>query len=152
ASTPRHPSCQCFHPSLQKIFGIVSGAPRLCKRVDFSRAIAQGAWVAVSEENVLHVPHAATGSLTRRDTRWLALALAVTASALLAIRLDLPAFFDNEGRYTEVAREMMLRHDWISPHLDFTLFLNKPPLTFWLTAAVFSFAGPTEWARVVPLE
>jgi 4-amino-4-deoxy-L-arabinose transferase-like glycosyltransferase len=107
--------------------------------------------VAVSEENVLHVPHAATGSLTRRDTRWLALALAVTASALLAIRLDLPAFFDNEGRYAEVAREMMLRHDWISPHLDFTLFLNKPPLTFWLTAAVFSFAGPTEWARVVSL-
>ena len=107
--------------------------------------------MAVSEENVLHAPRAATGSLVWRDTRWLALALAVTASALLAIRLDLPAFFDNEGRYAEVAREMVLRRDWISPHLDFTLFLNKPPLTFWLTAVVFSLAGPTEWARLVPI-
>ena len=106
--------------------------------------------MAVSEENVLHVPHAATGSLARRDI-WLAVALAVSAAALLAIRLDLPAFFDNEGRYAEVAREMVMRRDWISPHLDFTLFLNKPPLTFWLTAIVFSIAGPTEWARLVPL-
>ena len=84
-------------------------------------------------------------------TRFGAVALALGASALLAIRLDVPAFFDNEARYGEVAREMLVRGDWISPHLDFTLFLNKPPLTFWLTAAVFSFAGPTEWARVVPL-
>src|SRR5690349_16295927 len=79
------------------------------------------------------------------------LALPVVAAALLAIRLDVPAFFDNEGRYAEVAREMVLRGDWISPHLDFTLFLNKPPLTFWLAALVFRLAGPTEWARLVAL-
>src|SRR5262249_43607141 len=69
--------------------------------------------------------------------------------ALLAIKLDLPAFFDNEARYAEVAREMLVRGDWISPHLDFALFLNKPPLTFWLVALVFRIAGPTEWARLV---
>src|SRR5437762_11815256 len=44
---------------------------------------------------------------------------------------------------------MVLSGDWISPHLDFTLFLNKPPLVFWLAALVFRLAGPTEWARLV---
>src|SRR5262249_26911704 len=64
---------------------------------------------------------------------------------------DAPAFFDNEARYAEVAREMLLDHDWVTPHLDFTVFLNKPPLVFWLTAVVFRIAGPTEWARIVPV-
>ncbi|HLY36698.1 MAG TPA: glycosyltransferase family 39 protein [Candidatus Binatia bacterium] len=78
-----------------------------------------------------------------------AVALTLAATALFAVELGLPAFFDNEARYAEVAREMLVRGDWISPHLDFTLFLNKPPLTFWLAALVFRIAGPTEWARLV---
>ena len=80
--------------------------------------------------------------------RLAAIALALCAAALFAIRLDAPAFFDNEGRYAEVAREMIVRGDWISPHLDFTLFLNKPPLAFWLAAGVFALGGPGEWARL----
>ena len=103
--------------------------------------------MAVSRDGMLAPPRAATREVTfaRRG----AVALAVCASTFLAIRLDAPAFFDNEGRYAEVAREMLLRGDWISPHLDFTLFLNKPPLTFWLAAVVFKLGGPDEWARLV---
>ena len=86
-----------------------------------------------------------------RSSPWPALALALAAAAVFAIRLDVPGFFDNEGRYAEVAREMVLSGDWVSPHLDFTLFLNKPPLTFWLTAAVFRLGGTTEWARLVSI-
>src|SRR5215467_5911321 len=102
--------------------------------------------VAVREERF-----ARTGIGVAVGTRamWIAAAIALAAGALLAIRLDVPAFYDNEARYAEVAREMVLRGDWISPHLDFTLFLNKPPLTFWLTGLVFTVGGPTEWARLV---
>jgi 4-amino-4-deoxy-L-arabinose transferase-like glycosyltransferase len=78
-----------------------------------------------------------------------ALALGSAAAALLTVRLDVPALFDNEGRYAEVAREMLLRGNFITPTLDFTLFLNKPPLTFWLAALVHHLAGPSEWARLV---
>jgi 4-amino-4-deoxy-L-arabinose transferase-like glycosyltransferase len=78
-----------------------------------------------------------------------ALALGGVAAALLAFRLDVPALFDNEGRYAEVAREMLLRRDFLTPTLDFTLFLNKPPLTFWLAALVHHLTGPSEWARLV---
>ncbi len=82
--------------------------------------------------------------------RWVpVLALACAAGALFALRLDLPGFYDNEGRYAEVAREMLVRRDWLSPHLDFILFLNKPPLLHWLTALAFSLGGPSEWARLV---
>ncbi|TMB04503.1 MAG: phospholipid carrier-dependent glycosyltransferase [Deltaproteobacteria bacterium] len=80
--------------------------------------------------------------------RW-ALALAVAASALVALRVDLPPYFDNEGRYAEVAREMVVLGDYATPHLDFALFLNKPPLLYWLTALVFHVIGPSEWARLV---
>ena len=87
----------------------------------------------------------------RRRVPWAGLALAVGVGALLAVHLDAPGFFDNEGRYAEVAREMLLSGDWVTPRLDFTLFLNKPPLVYWLTALVFRVAGPTEWARLVSL-
>ena len=80
-----------------------------------------------------------------------ALALVLVASALFAIRLDLPAFYDNEGRYAEVAREMVASGDFVTPQLDGTLFLNKPPLVYWLSALVFRIAGPTEWARLVSI-
>jgi 4-amino-4-deoxy-L-arabinose transferase-like glycosyltransferase len=58
-------------------------------------------------------------------------------------------FADNEGRYAEVAREMLLGGDWITPHLNGELFLNKPPLLYWLTALFFKAFGFTETARAV---
>src|SRR3989442_2776923 len=122
---------------------MLTGGWRPRKDVDFGLAITQGAWGAVGEEGVVALRRPL--ALGRRG----ALALALGAGALLAVRLDVPAFFDNEARYAEVAREMALGGDWISPHLDFTLFLNKPPLVFWLAALVFRVAGPTEWARLV---
>src|SRR5437016_5641988 len=122
---------------------MLTGEWRPRKRVDFCSAITQGAWVAVCEEGLVALPRPL--ALGRRG----ALALALGAGALLAVRLDVPAFFDNEARYAEAAREMALGGDWLSPHLDFTLFLNKPPLVFWLAALVFRIAGPTEWARLV---
>src|SRR5256884_595599 len=124
---------------------MLTGGWRPRKRVDFCPAITQGAWVAVCEEGVVALPRPL--ALGRRA----ALALALGAGALLAVRLDVPAFFDNEARYAEVAREMALGGDWISPHLDFTLFLNKPPLVFWL-AALWAALGVGVLARgLVPL-
>jgi 4-amino-4-deoxy-L-arabinose transferase-like glycosyltransferase len=76
--------------------------------------------------------------------------LVLIATPILFLGLDGPAFMEDEGRYAEVAREMLLTRDWITPHLDFTVFLNKPPLAYWLTALTFTLVGTTEHARLWP--
>ncbi len=117
-------------------------APRTFKstpffRVDFSLSITQERGVARGEDG------------PPEGRRWAtAVALALGAGALFCIHLDRPAFFDNEGRYAEVAREMLLRGDFVTPEMDFTLFLNKPPLLYWLTAIAFTIVGMNEWARI----
>jgi len=42
----------------------------------------------------------------------------------------------DEPRYAEVAREMMMTHDYITPHLNGQRYQEKPPLLFWCIAAV----------------
>lgn len=79
---------------------------------------------------------------------WL-VALVLAALPLYFAGLRGSGFMDNEGRYAEVAREMVLGRDWITPHLNGEVFLNKPPLTFWLAAIVFKLSGPGEAARLV---
>jgi 4-amino-4-deoxy-L-arabinose transferase-like glycosyltransferase len=76
--------------------------------------------------------------------------LVLVAVPVLFLGLGSPALMDPEGRYAEVAREMLLTGDWITPHLNFTVFLNKPPLSYWLTALTFLFVGFTEYVRLWP--
>src|SRR6185503_3307199 len=105
-------------------------------RVDFSRSISERRPVAAA--SVVH-------------GRWGAVGLACLAGALLSIRLDEPGWFDNEGRFAEAAREMIVRHDWITPHVNLVPYLTKPPLTSWLAGLVFLVTGPSEWGRLVPI-
>ncbi len=81
----------------------------------------------------------------------LAVFCAVLLLAMPMVFAGIPfyGFGDNEGRYAEVAREMLLDGDWITPHLNGEPFLNKPPLLFWLTALFFKAFGPIETARAI---
>jgi 4-amino-4-deoxy-L-arabinose transferase-like glycosyltransferase len=56
----------------------------------------------------------------------------------------------DEGRYAEIAREMLLLKDWLIPHLNLVPYLEKPPLVYWLTSLSFSAFGLTEWAARLP--
>ncbi len=86
----------------------------------------------------------------RAPARWgPALLMALAFGVLVSIHLGRPGFFDNEGRYAEVAREMLLSRDLVTPTLNFALFLNKPPLLYWLVTAFFALGTVDEWARVV---
>ena len=54
----------------------------------------------------------------------------------------------DEGIYAEVSREM-LRHGWLVPHWNNQVWLEKPPLMLWITAAFFKVFGVNElWARM----
>ncbi len=56
----------------------------------------------------------------------------------------------NEAQYAEVAREMTESGDWLSPQLNYVLFLNKPPFSYWAIATVYEFWGIHEAAARLP--
>ncbi len=88
-------------------------------------------------------------STWRRGAVLLLLALAVWGffSALgAAPLLDDP----NEAEYAEVAREMVESGDWITPRLNYVLFLNKPPLAYWLIGLSDLAFGINEYAARLP--
>jgi hypothetical protein len=52
----------------------------------------------------------------------------------------------NEGLYAEIAREMLVTKNYILPHLNFTLYIEKPPLLYWLIALSFDALGTDVFA------
>ena len=57
----------------------------------------------------------------------------------------------DEGRYAEIAREMAVTGDWITPRLNGIKYFEKPPLQYWATAAAYRTFGEHEWtARLWP--
>src|SRR5580700_1074925 len=56
----------------------------------------------------------------------------------------------DEPRYAQVAREMLARHDWITPTLGGTPWLEKPPLYYWQAMLAYSIFGVSDWAARLP--
>ncbi|MCW5584048.1 MAG: glycosyltransferase family 39 protein [Gammaproteobacteria bacterium] len=62
-----------------------------------------------------------------------------------------PLFIPDEGRYSEVAREMVAMGDYITPRVNGVAFLDKPVLYYWLQAIAIHLFGIKEWAlRLFP--
>lgn len=56
---------------------------------------------------------------------------------------------DAESKYAEIPREILESGDWLTLHLDYTRYLSKPPLSFWITAAGYFLGDVNEfWARL----
>jgi 4-amino-4-deoxy-L-arabinose transferase-like glycosyltransferase len=51
----------------------------------------------------------------------------------------------DEGRYGEIAREMAVTGDWLTPRLNGLKYFEKPPLQYWVTAAAFKWLETDEW-------
>jgi 4-amino-4-deoxy-L-arabinose transferase-like glycosyltransferase len=56
----------------------------------------------------------------------------------------------DEPRYAQVAREMLERHDWITPVLGGRPWLEKPPLYYWQAMIAYRVFGVTDWAARLP--
>ena len=61
---------------------------------------------------------------------------------VLGIRTLVPP---DEGRYAEMAREMLASGDWITTRLNGIKYFEKPPLQTWMNALSFSAFGLGEW-------
>jgi 4-amino-4-deoxy-L-arabinose transferase-like glycosyltransferase len=57
----------------------------------------------------------------------------------------LPFIGPDEPRYAEVAREMYVTGDWITPRLGGINWFEKPALTYWILAAGYTVFGANEF-------
>jgi 4-amino-4-deoxy-L-arabinose transferase-like glycosyltransferase len=56
----------------------------------------------------------------------------------------------DEPRYAQVAREMLERHDWITPVLGGQPWLEKPPLYYWQAMLAYRIFGVSDWVARLP--
>ncbi|HEY2187980.1 MAG TPA: glycosyltransferase family 39 protein, partial [Caldimonas sp.] len=73
-------------------------------------------------------------------------ALAAIVACAWFLTLDarhlLPA---DEGRYAEIAREMLASGDWVTIRYNGVKYFEKPPFQIWMTALAFKAFGIGEW-------
>jgi len=75
--------------------------------------------------------------------------IALLAVALVAVAIGVDGLQrrlanPDEGRYSEISREMVQSGDWVTPRLDGLKYFEKPPLQYWATAAAFEAFGENE--------
>jgi 4-amino-4-deoxy-L-arabinose transferase-like glycosyltransferase len=75
---------------------------------------------------------------------WLIFAIIVIAAYLTG--LTIPLLGPDEPRYSQVAREMFLRGDWVTPTLGGFDWFEKPALLYWLQIASYNIFGVSEFA------
>ena len=73
-----------------------------------------------------------------RDLLWLALGLTICYLIGQGLR---PIAVPDGGRYTEIPREMLALKSFLIPHLNYVIYLEKPPLMYWLQAATIALFG-----------
>jgi 4-amino-4-deoxy-L-arabinose transferase-like glycosyltransferase len=63
-----------------------------------------------------------------------------------------PALLDDvDTIHAEAAREMVLRHDWVTLYTDGIRYLEKAPLMYWSVAASYEVFGVHDWSTRLPL-
>ena len=71
----------------------------------------------------------------------------VACAALWLVGLGFRGLFNpDEGRYAEIPREMLASGDWVIPHLNGLVYIEKPPLQYWATAISEATFGENDWA------
>jgi 4-amino-4-deoxy-L-arabinose transferase-like glycosyltransferase len=57
----------------------------------------------------------------------------------------------DEPRFTQIAREMLARHDWVSPTLYGRVWLEKPVLYYWSAMLSYRIFGVSDWSARLPV-
>lgn len=85
------------------------------------------------------------------ESRGALLAVAVAATAVIGARLWEGDLHHDQVLYAAISERVRSSGDWLHLHLGDDLYWKKPPLIFWLVAALFELLGPTALAaRLVP--
>jgi 4-amino-4-deoxy-L-arabinose transferase-like glycosyltransferase len=87
--------------------------------------------------------------------RWSPRSLVILVLAWLILQIGglfTPGLLDDvDSVYIEIAREMMQRHDYVTPTINGIRFFDKPPLLYWMAAGSMHVFGIHDWAARLPL-
>jgi 4-amino-4-deoxy-L-arabinose transferase-like glycosyltransferase len=90
-------------------------------------------------------------SLPATGTRgWMLAILIALAPMWLIGTLDRGAWTPDEPREADIAWRMSLQRDWVLPQLASQPFLEKPPLSYWMSAESLRLFGPSVRAARAP--
>jgi len=81
---------------------------------------------------------------------WILLVLLALAPMWLIGTLDRGAWTPDEPREADIAWRMSVQSNWALPHLANQPFLEKPPLSYWMSAASMRLFGPSIAAARAP--
>ncbi len=81
----------------------------------------------------------------------LGLIVLLWAAIYLASIFVPPLLDDVDTIHAEAAREMVLRHDWVTLYTDGIRYLEKAPLMYWGVAASYKLFGIKDWSTRLPL-
>jgi 4-amino-4-deoxy-L-arabinose transferase-like glycosyltransferase len=84
------------------------------------------------------------------QTPWLLMAVLALAPLWLLGLFDRALWTPDEPRESDITWRMSQQHDTSIPHLADTPFLEKPPLTYWLSAASINVLGDSAGADRLP--
>ncbi len=102
-----------------------------------------------------HAPFTDRETPARATRRWRPSSLLLIFVPWLILQfggLFSPGLLDDvDSVYTEIAREMLVRHDFVTPTVDGIRFFDKPPLMYWMAAAAMRLFGVHDWAARLPL-
>jgi 4-amino-4-deoxy-L-arabinose transferase-like glycosyltransferase len=105
------------------------------------------------DQHLRHVPSPPRMNLRSPQLRLLLEILLLAALCFFFFFYGLAAFGlvgADEPRYAQVAREMMQRHDWITPTLYGNVWLEKPVLYYWGAIVSYKIFGVSDWAARLP--
>ncbi len=62
-----------------------------------------------------------------------------------------PLLDDVDSVHAEAAREIVLRHDWVTLHTNGIRYLEKAPLMYWTIATSYKIFGISDWSTRLPI-
>lgn len=101
--------------------------------------------------NALTADAESSGLFQRRWFLYLLVFLIVSAIYLGCV-VSPPSLQDDvDAVQAIIARNMLTSGDWVTARLDGVVYLEKPPLIYWLMAFSYKFFGVSDWAARLPV-
>ncbi|HEY4901533.1 MAG TPA: glycosyltransferase family 39 protein [Terriglobales bacterium] len=74
------------------------------------------------------------------------------AAVYLGCMISPPSLQDDvDAVQAQIARNMVTSGDWVTPRLDGVIYVEKPPLIYWLIAISYKIFGVYDWAARIPV-